>query len=120
MGLFQKTKKTEAVTNYSPPDQAPPPPAPKKGDECKAEEQLERVLQNQVTIVANQQTILDSITNTQQLIVKLASGESDPEPEPEPPTEEEMKEALRMLREAHKNKPVPTTNISAKDKVKKK
>lgn len=92
MGLFNK-KKQETVSNYSPPDQTIE--EPKKAPTM--EEQLARLLQNQMTIVANQQTILDSIMQTQQIMLQLANPPE--ETERESPPEEMPKTVIKKKTE---------------------
>lgn len=87
-------KKPEPVVEYSEVDQgaAKLPELPPSPIEAVAQ-QAAKVLENQQTIVANQQVILTAIEATQQLILKL-SGEA---PEEEP-TEEEIQAAIIAAR----------------------
>ena len=96
-------KKKEPVMKYSQieqgttkpelPDIPVPPPTPL----IELKEQLEKVLNNQKTIVENQQVILNAIGGTQELIKSLATTEQ-PEEVEEEPTEEEVAEALAEIK----------------------
>lgn len=98
MGIFDRKKKIAPtpVVAYSGPEQdeppLPPPPASPL-DELRA--QVVKVLENQRTIVQNQQVILDAIETTRQQMLELAEPEPDAEPEPTP---EELKAAAMELR----------------------
>lgn len=105
MALFKKTpqKKKDAAMEYSEIDQdIPKPPAAMAEPpvcDCQECQKIRKVLENQQTIVANQQVILNSIEAVGQLIVKLA-GEA-PAEEPEP-TQEEIEAAIKAARAAKK------------------
>jgi len=95
MALFGKgaKKKPEAVIGYSDVEQGAKAQAEIEKKVCDCEEcvKLSKVLENQQTIVANQQVILNGIEAVAQLIVKLA-GEA--QEEDEEPTEEEIQAAI--------------------------
>ena len=103
MALFKKgvKKKPEPVMAYSEIEQgaAPLPVLPKA--ECACEEcvKLKKVLENQQTIVLNQQVILNSVESLAKLVVSLA--EDAPVPEEEP-TDEEIQAAILAARAAKK------------------
>lgn len=118
MSLFGKNKKTEPASKYSEIEQTSTIPVPAPVPTI--EEQLSIILKNQGTIVANQQTILDYITATQQLLIKLAGPEPMEIEETEEevlPSEEELEEARKLLAEHEaKKKNIPISGVVIKKK----
>lgn len=96
MGIFKKKAKPkpEQVIAYSEVEQGIVEPTEPADPFVELSEKIAKVLSNQATIVQNQQVILDSITATQQLILRFA-GEDEPEPEP---SEEEIQAAIAEAR----------------------
>lgn len=96
MALFKNKKKAEPVVAYSEVEQgaAPLPELPESPMEILIAK-VEKVLENQKVIVANQQVIFDAVTKVGQLMIDLA--EDAPVPEAEP-TQEEVEAAIKAAR----------------------
>lgn len=100
MALFKNKKKAEPVVEYSEIEQgAPPLPALPESPMDVLTAKIEKVLENQKTIVGNQQVILDAVEKVGQLMISLA--EEAPAPEAEP-TQEEIQAAILAARAAKK------------------
>lgn len=99
MGLFKKkaAPKPELVAQYSDVEQdAPPTQAPDPLAELCAK--IDQVLANQKSIVANQQLIIDHVSEQAQALAAHISNLAQNSPGEPEPSEEELKAAALAMR----------------------